>query len=348
MVVILCLCVVMTTRAQDQLESRQPVGHLTVSESLLECPEVKIELPTLAPDEKIESLWLLRSTTDLKKVRSNQRYPMARLPIQLGQRAYMDTLAPQDVLLYYQLEIRTSSGQRYWSNVQSVYLESPPVPPLTHPSIRIDKRTCSLLLLDGNKVVRRFPIALGANSTVRKLHEDRASTPEGIYRVSKLEPRATYHRAISIDYPNTIDRNRYDFFASQGLLSYPKPEIGKEVQIHGDGIASNWTWGSIAMRDEDIDWLFDREELSQGLEVRIVGNDLRPEDLSLKDSLTSEEREEVDAALTKLGYLPSIYSEADWYHAINRFQMEKGLTITGTLDQVTRARILKAANGDFG
>ena len=102
------------------------------------------------------------------------------------------------------------------------------------------------------------------------------------------------------------------------------------------------------LTDEDIDWLFDREELSQGLEVRIVGNDLRPEDLSLKDSLTSEEREEVDAALTKLGYLPSIYSEADWYHAINRFQMEKGLTITGTLDQVTRARILKAAKGDFG
>jgi L,D-transpeptidase catalytic domain/Putative peptidoglycan binding domain len=337
-----------TAQTQHELEAWNPAGSITVRDSILGCPEVKIVLPRFPAGEKAEHLFLLRSTTDLNLVRTNSRYPIARLPIQLEQRAYMDTLAPQNVQLYYQLETQTDKGHRYWSNVESARLPIPNVPPLKHPRLMLDKRAYTALLLDGGQVVRRFPIALGPNGISRKLHEDRSSTPEGIYHISGLHPKATYHRAIDIDYPNKTDQARYDFLASQGLLPYPKPEIGGQVQIHGNGILSNWTWGTIAMRNSDIDWLFNRKELAQGLEVRIVGNDLRPEDLSLEEALTADERLEVEKALQKLGYLTSLYSKAEWNQAISLFQKEKGLNITGILDHVTRARIVKAASGDYG
>ena len=333
--------------ADPSREDAPSAGRLEIRRSSLGCPEIKLTLAELPSNETAVSLFILRSTTDLSTARNDHQSPVARLALQAKQQAYMDTLAPENVLLYYQLETKTSLGNTYLSNVEAVILPPPDVHLLKKPKLLIDKSTYSLLLLDDRRVVRRFPIALGANAVYRKLHRDRAGTPEGIYRISQLQAKSDHHRAMEIDFPNEVDRERYNFFADQGMLPYPTPEIGGEVLIHGDGIESNWTWGRLAMRTADIDWLFSRKELKPGLEVRIVGTDLRPEDLSLEEELSRQERLEIESILTKLGYLNN-QAPNSWRQALNRFQKEKGLTITGILDQVTRARILKIAKGDFG
>lgn len=322
-------------------------GAVTVRRSTLGCPELSLRFPSLPEGEEIVTTHVLRSTTDLSKARVDHQYPVARLPMQPGQTAFMDTLAPQNVLLFYQLETKTTTDNTYFSNVETVYLPAAPVPRMKQPSLLVDKSAYVLLLLDGGVVKRRMPIALGANAVFRKLHQDRAGTPEGVYHLTRIERKTAHKADLEYDFPNEVDRHRYDFYLRNGMIPYPVPPIGKGSKIHGGGIQSNWTWGDIALRDQDIDWLLDRPEIKPGLEITIAGADLRPSDLSLQSTLTKEELEELKTMLTTLGYLTGPTAN-DWREAISLFQKDKGLTITGVLDEVTRARIVTAASGDYG
>lgn len=344
LILILTLTLLGSTGANPHVDSDSR-GPLTKLEARVE-PDgrvtLRFELPELQPDEQVLSNKLLRSTTDLSLLRRIRRFPVAEVSLPWGTRSYLDELAPQGVSLYYQMVTQTSKRNQYQSQVAEVSLPAPEVDGLADPSLLVDKADYSLQLLDKGKVVRRFPIALGADSTGRKLHQDRASTPEGVYRIAALQSSALHHRAIDLDYPNARDKSRYNFFQSQGLLPYPPPEIGGDIQIHGDGITSNWTWGCMAMRNEDLDWLFARPELKEGIEVRIVGSELRPADLELEQRLTQEEYLQLKMSLEKLGYEVDELGGERWYQAISRFQKDNGLPITGILDQLTRARLLES------
>jgi lipoprotein-anchoring transpeptidase ErfK/SrfK len=47
--------------------------------------------------------------------------------------------------------------------------------------------------------------------------------------------------------------------------------IGGGIQLHGGGIGNNWTWGCIAMRNDDLDQLFALTGMRPGLPIVIVG-----------------------------------------------------------------------------
>lgn len=295
-------------------------------------------MPALPAGQQIARLELLRSTSDLSKNRDARRYPVAALPLSPDDTTYLDIGAPQDVKLHYQLRVRTSTGQTTWSNVGTVVAPKRPLVKLHHPSLLVDKINYTLTVFDGNTAVRIFPIALGADCTKRKLHQDRASTPEGIYQISGLQPQATYYRAIDLNYPNSTDYRRYRFYSAHGLLPSPRPSIGGEIQIHGQGIESNWTWGCVALRNSDMDLLFSRPELRGGVEVRIVGSELRKEDLEVERTLTYADYALVKTTLKRAGWLVG-NSPDDWQHALSTFQLKNGLVVTGILDRSTLAQV---------
>jgi hypothetical protein len=278
---------------------------------------------------------LLRSTTDLRTTKDAVAFPIARLDAHGSLSSYNDALAPQGVPLSYQLQLIYEDGQAEYSSVAFVTLPAPRVGALSQPSLLIDKPAYTLSLLDRGLTVRRFPIALGANPVNRKLHLDRASTPEGRYRIVGLQPRAEYYRAYDLDYPNEVDRVRYRVLADNGQLPQPLPSIGGEIQIHGEGIASNWTWGCIALNNSDMDLLFSLSELSQGTQVLIVGSELSREDLESEDGLSEAERLAVMEHLVRSG-IASGRSVKHWLYGLCKFQARQGLLVTGLFDCATR------------
>jgi murein L,D-transpeptidase YafK len=210
---------------------------------------------------------LLRSTSDLSLGVQPVKYPITLVDLRAA--SYKDARVADGVRYYYQVR----SDER-WSNVLAVDVAPRALAVSGTPSLRVDKRFYVLEVWDGDHVVKRYPIALGRNPVRRKLHQDNASTPEGAYRIVHRQPEATFYKAYDLNYPNDTDVQRYDAALAAGQLGAEPPSIGGEIQIHGQGIGSNWTYGCIALRNADMDELFACPAIAAGTPVYIFGGEL--------------------------------------------------------------------------
>lgn len=52
-------------------------------------------------------------------------------------------------------------------------------------------------------------------------------------------------------------------------------DIGGDITIHGGGIGLNWTWGCIAMRNEDVDEILESKAVKAGTPVLITGSEIK-------------------------------------------------------------------------
>jgi murein L,D-transpeptidase YafK len=103
----------------------------------------------------------------------------------------------------------------------------------------------------------------------KRVEGDR-KTPEGWYRTSD-KPTSQYYKAIAIHYPGLMDA---EYGLAQGMITQKqvmalkqalegdeKPKqnspLGGEILIHGGGSIADWTFGCIAMENEDLDALRD-------------------------------------------------------------------------------------------
>jgi hypothetical protein len=180
---------------------------------------------------------------------------------------YRDAQMAHGIEYYYWIK---SAGQEWKAG--PLRLPWRPLPGSRHPWLRVDKSRYLLSVLEGQRVLKSYALALGRKPLIRKMQFDQASTPEGRYQLIGLQPDATFYKALDIDYPNEADRARHALLA-------PGSEIGGEIQIHGMGISSNWTWGCMAMRNQDIDEIFRHSEIGMGTVVWIYGGELSLKDL---------------------------------------------------------------------
>ena len=142
-------------------------------------------------------------------------------------------------------------------------------------SIHVHKARHELVLQEGDQVLRTFQVALGRNYAASKLYRGDGRTPEGRYYVCEKHPNSRFRRFLGISYPNIDDAERaYDerlisadewadiFFATLQQSVPPwSTALGGRVGIHGYGgreeLPIDWTEGCIAVRDADIDYLYD-------------------------------------------------------------------------------------------
>lgn len=130
-----------------------------------------------------------------------------------------------------------------------------------------------LVSLDGSPAC--FPIAMGRTPEGPKMRMDHASTPEGWYRVSSKRDigQTSFHRGFYLDYPNEADISRslaagvitaataasLRADRAAGRLPSQNTALGGDILIHGSGAwPRDWTWGCVAMNNEDIDRIFSR------------------------------------------------------------------------------------------
>jgi murein L,D-transpeptidase YafK len=121
-------------------------------------------------------------------------------------------------------------------------------------SIYVRKSTRMMYVFQHGNVLRAYKIGLGKFPLGRKEVQGDYKTPEGLYSIFDKNPNSKYHKNLGISYPNADDKKR-----AAALHKAP----GGDVKIHGlpsdwDGpyTVCDWTWGCIALNNEEIDELY--------------------------------------------------------------------------------------------
>ena len=68
--------------------------------------------------------------------------------------------------------------------------------------------------------------------------------PEGVYRVSLLNPNSSYHLSLKLDYPNAFDRRQ--------ARAEGRTELGGDIFVHGRAVSI----GCVAVGDPGIEEIF--------------------------------------------------------------------------------------------
>lgn len=297
----------------------------------------------LSESTELRAAWLYRSTSALGPDPDTVGLPVTVRPWAApGSRAFVDSTAAHGVRYHYRARVVPRIGIAYWTEAESVDL--PDVAPGTQIAtlLAVSKLDYTLSVMAGSRVLKRYPVALGRAPRRRKLHQDNASTPEGIYRVAGMQPRATFYKALDIDYPNAADRARYEFCRENGLIR-GTPGIGGEIQVHGNGIASNWTYGCIALRDADIDELFAWPGVRAGIPVHLTGSELSASDIeTITRPLAPGRVRACQRELKRRGFYPGpvdgVFGPAVM-RALSALQHSHGKPVTAQFDSWTRTAL---------
>lgn len=153
-----------------------------------------------------------------------------------------------------------------------IYLR-PPVqvvlPPLIGQIDRIvvEKSARRMMLYQHGKIVRSYEMALGFAPDGDKSRQGDGRTPEGIYRINRLNDRSAYHLSLGLDYPQPAEVAR----AAAGGYN-----PGGDIMIHGQPnsfpdaavIKGDWTAGCIAVSNAEIREIFAATPIGTEVEVR--------------------------------------------------------------------------------
>jgi len=139
-------------------------------------------------------------------------------------------------------------------------------------AIIVDKFSKKAYLYESGILKFSTDIELGKNWIGFKKFKGDKATPEGRYTIikKKVDPHTKYHKALLIDYPNGEDKKRFHEAKRKGLIPRNK-DIGNMIEIHGGGgQGANWTDGCVALRNSDIDKIYNI--INEGTPVTIVGS----------------------------------------------------------------------------
>lgn len=151
---------------------------------------------------------------------------------------------------------------------------------LKNPNIIIDRATFTLKLYEDTVLVKIYRASFGRNVHQIKYRAGDEATPVGTYKICSIDTSVHYHRFFRLNYPNLedatdalrkgwisqkiFDRIKFEFYY-EGCTKFNNV-LGGNIGIHGIGkfnfifknlpFVYNWTNGSIALSDEDIDELY--------------------------------------------------------------------------------------------
>jgi hypothetical protein len=135
--------------------------------------------------------------------------------------------------------------------------------------ILIEKGARRLFLLNRGQVIAEYPVKLGLSPKGHKQFEGDFRTPEGVYHLSRRNPRSEFFLSVEVSYPNEADRARA---AAEGL----RP--GGLIMIHGQPnvprkppeyyATRDWTDGCIAVSNAAMVEIWQRTRIGIPIEIR--------------------------------------------------------------------------------
>lgn len=140
--------------------------------------------------------------------------------------------------------------------------------------IEVFKAERELRVYSGEVLRKTYRIGLGSNPVPPKRRQGDRATPEGRYFISHKNPRSQFYLSLGVSYPNADDAERglrekritkaqRDRIVGAIAARRPPPSntaLGGDIFVHGNGSASDWTWGCIALDDADMKELYDSIE----------------------------------------------------------------------------------------
>jgi hypothetical protein len=145
----------------------------------------------------------------------------------------------------------------------------PSTAPLMADRILIEKGQRRLYLLNRDRVIAEYPVKLGLSPKGHKQYEGDFRTPEGVYHLSRRNPRSEFFLSVEVSYPSDFDRARAK---EEGL----RP--GGLIMIHGqpnvprrpsEYYANNdWTDGCIAVSNSAMVDIWQRTRVGIPIEIR--------------------------------------------------------------------------------
>lgn len=134
--------------------------------------------------------------------------------------------------------------------------------------VKVIKSESKMLLLDGDKVIKKYHVAFGAYPKGHKQQEGDERTPEGTYILDYKKEDSSFHRAMHISYPNEQDKaNAKKLGVSPGGF----------IMVHGQHnwlgwLAPitqrfNWTNGCIALKNSEMDEFISLVKVGTPIEI---------------------------------------------------------------------------------
>lgn len=153
---------------------------------------------------------------------------------------------------------------------------------LSSPRIVVKKAERRLFLYDGNKLVRTYRIGLGLSPDGDKVRQGDRRTPEGDFYIFTRNDKSAFYLSLGVSYPNAthasrglrdglITKSQHDAITRALKLKRTPLQhtaLGGDIYIHGHGASSDWTWGCVALENDDIRELFNA--VSVGTPVTIL------------------------------------------------------------------------------
>lgn len=132
--------------------------------------------------------------------------------------------------------------------------------------ILIEKSQRRITIYVGDQVARIWPIALGKSPVGDKSREGDNRTPEGVFRIDRLNQVSDYHLSLGLNYPQDRHREaakKLGVSAGGDIMIHGQPNLSPLTKLPGD-----WTAGCIALTDDEIEELFAATDLGTEVEIR--------------------------------------------------------------------------------
>lgn len=154
--------------------------------------------------------------------------------------------------------------------------------PVKDPRIVVIKSKRRLELYSGESIVRTYRVGLGFSPVDDKKRAGDGATPEGEFYVFVKNNKSAFYLSLGISYPNVedaerglrdglISRAQHDAIAKAIKRKATPPQytaLGGLIYIHGNGAKSDWTWGCVALENEDMKELFDAVDVGTPVTVK--------------------------------------------------------------------------------
>lgn len=157
-----------------------------------------------------------------------------------------------------------------------------PLPKMENPHLLVKKKERKLQIFDGEKLVKTYSISLGFAPDGDKEIEGDGKTPEGDFYIFGKNPESAFFLSLGVSYPNIEDAERglknnlitkveHDEIVkavNEKGMPLQKTKLGGEIFIHGGGCKSDWTAGCLALKNEEMQEVF--EAIEVGTAIKIV------------------------------------------------------------------------------
>jgi murein L,D-transpeptidase YafK len=153
---------------------------------------------------------------------------------------------------------------------------------IENPRLIVKKDERKLEVYDGEKLLKTYKIVLGFTPKGDKEIEGDGKTPLGEFYVFTKNEKSKFYLSLGVSYPsiddaeiglreNIISQEEHDAIVAAVSEKKMPPQntgLGGEIYIHGGGTEKDWTWGCVALKDEEMKEIFDAVPL--GAKVSIL------------------------------------------------------------------------------